>query len=81
MLDEVLVLRAAPPISLAGGACSTALAGRTSRTVMWASLIAKLAMETIADVSDKFCNQDVLGNNAATACAVIIIGKAAAVDT
>ena len=48
---------------------------------MWASLIAKLTMETVADVSDKFCNQDVLGNNAATACAVIVVGKAAAVDT
>lgn len=82
MLGQVVAMKASLPLSLTGvTACSAALPGRTNDTVMWASLIAKLAMETIADVSDKFCNQDVLGNNAATACAVVVILKAAAVDT
>jgi len=81
VLDQVLVLRAPRPISLSGGACDTTLAGRTGNGLLWASLGAKLVAETVENVSDKFCNQDVLGNNAATACAIVVIVSSVATDT
>ena len=80
-LEEAVTLRNAMHILAADGdPCSTVFGDRIAAGWMWASLGAKLLIEGITDIHDKFCNQDVGGFNGATACAIFEGIKAVAVS-